>query len=610
MLKKGLAALLMVCGLMASAGAQTTSDALRETAPPGPVRLIQPPRAPLPPSLVASQAAERRAEAPRAFSPFEHYVSRLADGPRPPEEPQAEPTVRRFGADLLWASPAPERDGAVPDDYVLGPGDELLLDLWGSVEASLRLRVGPGGSISIPRVGAVSVAGRRFGELAPLLRQRVAQSFKQFDLALGMGELRSVRVLVTGFVQRPGQHSLSALAGLSQALAAAGGPSAVGSLRRIEHRRAGSLLASVDLYELLLKGQGAAERRIQAGDVIHVPAAGPQVGVIGAVQHPAVFELKGEETVADLLAMAGGLGPVANRQRAVLLALDGEQPVRELDLAQAGSQRLQAGEVLRVHSLAELNRPSQALHKRVRVEGEVLRPGDYVLPAGATLREALAAAGGPSPEAYLFGAELRRETVRRRQMEGYDRALRELETEFTRAAVTRKERPPPEGTPDSRVAHLRLIERLRQVQPSGRVVLQLGPTAQELPALPLEEGDQLIVPGRRQAISVYGSVFNGGSFEYREGTDLAHYLQRAGGPTRGADTDSLFVLRADGSVASTRMQSFWSRQGLQQLPALPGDTLFVPEDLDRLRLSQELKDWAQILAQFGLGAVALKNLTQ
>jgi protein involved in polysaccharide export with SLBB domain len=617
--RRGLGALLWAA--LGSVAAQTPTEPRELPVAPGPMRLVQPAAARLPllPERREARLPAAALAAARAPSEFELYVSRLADGAKAPlteaEAKGLEPSVRRFGSQLLWSETRDDAlDGgrSVPEDYVVGPGDELFIDLWGAVEASLRVRVGHGGSITLPRVGAIAVAGQRFSDLPKLLRQRVAQNFQKFELALSMGELRSVRVLVTGFVAQPGPHQVSSLAGLTQVLAAAGGPTAVGSLRQVQHRRGAQLLGTVDLYELLLKGQSANDRRIQAGDVIHVPAVGPQVAVIGGVNQPAVFELKGEETVEDLLAMAGGLAPVANRQRAVLLAMDNAQPLREIDLAADARTRLRAGDVLRVHSLAELSRPSAALHKRVRVEGEVQRPGDYVLPAGATLRDALVAAGGLTEQAYLPGAELRRESVRRRQAEGFDRALRELEAEFTRAAVTRRERlaPPPEGAVDQRVGHVRLIERLRQVQPTGRVVLQQAQGAVELPALPLEDGDQLILPGRQQAVSVYGSVFNGGSFQFSEGAPLGHYLARAGGLTRGADAGSVFVLRADGSVTGNRSRGWWSREGVEHLTALPGDTLFVPEELDKIRLSQELKDWAQILAQFGLGAVALKNLTE
>lgn len=551
-------------------------------------------------------------------SEFERYVGQMAAEGRPSASP-GEPAeaLRRVGADMLWAAPVgDDREDAslVPDDYLIGPGDELLLDLWGGVEANLRLRVSRGGSITIPRVGTVSVAGVRFSEVSRLLRQRVGKSFRQFDLSVSMGELRSMRVHVTGYVVRPGTHVLPSLASLTQALAAAGGPTAIGSYRQMQLRRGGAVVENVDLYDMLLRGQWASDKRLQPGDVIHVPAVGTQVGLIGSVNQPGVFELRAEESIEDLIRLGGGLAPVANRDRAVIHAMGQADPVRELNLDRDARAKLRSGDVLRVHSLATLARPSLSKTRRVRVEGEVLRPGDYLLNAGATLRDALQAAGGLSPEAFVFGTALHREAVRLQQIESYDRTLRELETEFTRAAVTRKERvgPPSEQLNTNTIPHLRLIERLRQVQPTGRVVLELSPMATELPSVALEDGDRVVVPSRHEPVGVFGSVFNGASYQYEGQRSLGDYLKRAGGPTRGADEASLFVLRADGSVVSNRGGSGWFSRGdrVEKLAALPGDTVFVPEELDKIRLSAELKDWAQILSQFGLGAVALKNLTQ
>ncbi|MCZ8234439.1 MAG: SLBB domain-containing protein [Inhella sp.] len=553
------------------------------------------------------------------LSEFERHVTRLAATAKTERDLKGEPIewVRRYGSELLWAPVSNEGEvdqALVADDYIVGPGDELIVDIWGSVSASLRAKVSQRGTLSLPRIGSVGVAGVRFADLPKALRARVGEQFRNFEVAVSLGEIRQVRVFVTGFVVKPGVHLVSAAAGITQALAAAGGPSAVGSMRQVQLRRKGVLVETLDLYDLLLRGDLSTDPRLQAGDVLHVPAVGPQVAVIGSVNSPAVFELKGEESVADLLRMAGGLAPVANREQAAVVGLGRNAPARAVELSQAARLKLQAGEVLRIHNVSELNLPALAGARRIRVEGEVKRPGDYVLPAQATLRDAVAAAGGITPQAYLFGSEFNRESVRLTQQDAYDRSLRELEAEFTRAAVTRRERLGPPGeqsNPAQPLIHARIIERLRQVQPTGRIVLQLQPDATELPAIPLEDGDRLLVPSRSASVHVYGSVFNTGSFLYQPGTKLGDYLKQAGGATRNADSGEVFVLRADGSVVSARQaESGWWRQGLQTLPALPGDTVFMPEELDKIRWSTALKDWAQIVSQFGLGAVALKNLTQ
>lgn len=529
-------------------------------------------------------------------------------------------TLRRFGADLMVPQVrTPEGlsldlPTAVPDDYQLSAGDEVLVNIWGSVDANLRLVVDRSGQLAIPRVGAISVNGVRFGELRGQIMRRAGQQFKNFDVAVSMGRVRTIRVYMTGFVSTPGAQSLSGLSTVLQALVAAGGPSAVGSFRHIQLRRQGQAPVPLDLYDLLLKGDRSGDRTLRNEDVIHVMPIGPQVGVIGSVNRRAVYELKGGESLADVLAMAGGPAALANRQQAVIHRIDGQgqTQLRTVDLVKEATQPLQNGDVLRLQGFGDVAQPSARQMKRVRVDGEVQRPGDYILPAGSTLRDALVAAGGLTPDAFLFGTELSRESVRLAQADNYERAMRDLEVELTRGMVKGKEKtiPPNDEIYARNTALTRYVERLRSVRPTGRVVLGLAFDARELPEMTLEDGDRLTVPVKPASVSVYGSVMNSGSYAFANGRSLSQYLAMAGGAARSGDTGSLFVIRADGSVVSNRSSSGWFVGGgtVEALQAQPGDTVFVPENLFHIGNSAELKDWSTILYQFGLGALALKNL--
>jgi protein involved in polysaccharide export with SLBB domain len=162
------------------------------------------------------------------------------------------------------------------------------------------------------------------------------------------------------------------------------------------------------------------------------------------------------------------------------------------------------------------------------------------------------------------------------------------------------------------VASTRLIERLRALRPSGRVVLQMSPDSTSLPELALEDGDRLLVPARPTTIGVFGSVFNAASYLHLPEKTIADYLRLAGGPTKGADEGSIFVVRANGDVVSSRQQaSSWLRRGnVDGLVAGPGDTIFVPEEMDRTTFVQAAKDWTQILYQFGVGIAGLRSVTR
>jgi protein involved in polysaccharide export with SLBB domain len=258
----------------------------------------------------------------------------------------------------------------------------------------------------------------------------------------------------------------------------------------------------------------------------------------------------------------------------------------------------------------------QRQNKRVRIEGEVARPGEYVLPPASSIADALTAAGGLTAAAYPYGTEFTRESVRVTQQQNYDRALRDLETDLARNTSGQRGGSASEeaALQTSRdAANNRLLASLRALRPSGRVVLQLQPESRELPPLALEDGDRLLVPPKPTSVGVFGSVFNGGSYLFGESRSLSDYLALAGGPTRGADAGSTFVIRANGSVVSSAQKSSWFGRGSSafgSVPAEPGDTIFVPEELDKTTFVQAAKDWTQILYQFGLGIAGIKSATK
>jgi protein involved in polysaccharide export with SLBB domain len=257
--------------------------------------------------------------------------------------------------------------------------------------------------------------------------------------------------------------------------------------------------------------------------------------------------------------------------------------------------------------------PVDRQNKRVRVEGEVLRPGDYVLPPNSSVSDAIRAAGGMTPQAYVFGTEFRRESVRITQQENYDRALRELEVAYTKAATSQRVASTEEAAALSArsTGTSQLVEKLRQLKPSGRVVLQIQPSATDLPDLALEDADSLYIPPRATSVGVFGSVYNAGSYLYTDGRTTNDFLQLAGGPTNTADARGVFVIRANGSVVSSRQRRTWFGGGsIEGVQAQAGDTIFVPDEVNRTTWVQDLKDISQIFYQLGLGAAAVTAVSR
>jgi len=265
-----------------------------------------------------------------------------------------------FGAgffETMQAPFAPVSSGPLPADQPLGPGDELLIRGTGTIDIDYRATIDRNGTISIPTVGTVVLAGVKAGSAEGVIRAAVARLYKGVDINVSFGQLRSVTVYVVGQAKRPGTYTVSSLSTLVTALFASGGPNANGSMRTVQVKRAGKVAAELDLYAFIAKGDKSGDIKLQDGDTIVIPPAGGYVALVGKVNTPAIFEIKGRgDTVESLLDLAGGLPVVADPRRAFLERIDQNrsQPrsVEQFALNGEGLKRsLKNGDVLNVTSI-------------------------------------------------------------------------------------------------------------------------------------------------------------------------------------------------------------------------------------------------------------------
>ncbi len=263
--------------------------------------------------LTASEASARLSGDPD-LSEFKVRLSLLR------LEPFGEAALKPFGYDLFEGVPstfAPVSDVPVPPDYVVGPGDTLDIQLYGNEPASYQLGVGRDGRINFPKLGPIMVSGMSFDAARSLISRRVAQQLIGTRVSVTMGDLRSIRVFVLGEANKPGSYTVSGLSTMTNALFASGGVKKIGSLRNIELKRDGRLVTVLDLYDLLLHGDTSGDRQLLPGDVIFIPPIGRTVAIDGAVRRPAIYELKSEQTIAQLIDIAGGLLPDADQTRVI-----------------------------------------------------------------------------------------------------------------------------------------------------------------------------------------------------------------------------------------------------------------------------------------------------
>jgi protein involved in polysaccharide export with SLBB domain len=523
-------------------------------------------------------------------------------------------SLPRFGAGLLlpanrdYATPA---TATVPPGYVLNVGDIVAISMTGSIEGSVDKEIDTNGKIFLPRVGSIQLAGVRYGDLKQVISNAVGTQYRGYTVNVGIRQLRGVRVYVTGFANNPGAYTVNSLSTMSNAVLAAGGPAAGGSFRSVKLYRNNELVSDFDLYQFILGGDKSADAVLQNEDVLVIPPVGQEVAISGSVNAEAIYEAKAGETLEKLLSYAGGLNNLADRSRLMLYRLSNFDSVgvKEISRVDAASMPAESGDIVQILSEGTLFRSVSKQSVLVRIEGEVNAPGSYYVPANTRLSAVVDKAGGLSNRAFVFGTRFERSSVRRQQRESFNEAIQQLEISLAAAPLTADQSDQSVGAGEraAQVAGARaVLDRLRDAQPDGRVVLDLSPGASTLPGdMVLENNDRIVVPPRPTTVGVFGAVYRPASFSLDGARPLrvGDYLDRAGGPLRAADKKGIFVVRANGAVLS-------QRNGALKAYVLPGDVIFVPVKTQANSTWAKIKDITTTLFQLGLGAATLIAVTR
>jgi len=321
-----------------------------------------------------------------------------------------ETKLLQFGYDFFRNGEfKPNQQALVGPDYVIGPGDSLRIDVWGNIEGNYPVTVDRNGEITLPKVGVINLWGQTFAQTKETIRKQISKYFKDFELNVTMGGLRSIQIFLVGEVSSPGTYQVSSLSTLVTALSSAGGPAKSGSLRKIELLRNGKRVQTIDLYDFFLRGDKSADIRLQSGDTIFVPIVGPLVGVAGNVRRPAIYELKGEETVRDALDLAGGLIPTAYLQKVQVNRVETHKSRIVLDLnLNAGDSSDNAMQMtLQDRDLIKVA-PIAIATGYVTLDGFAARPGRYQLTPGMRLKDLILPYDNLLPEFYPGLAQITR----------------------------------------------------------------------------------------------------------------------------------------------------------------------------------------------------------
>src|SRR6266850_3040746 len=327
-----------------------------------------------PPSLNPSQLPQRNT----VLRPETEFQQMVADS--------VGRVLPLFGQSYFGQPPstfAPIDQLQVSDDYIIGAGDELRIRIWGQVEADLRVMVDRAGQIYIPQVGEIPVAGVHYSDLEQHLKGDISKVFKNFNITASVGRLRSIQIVIVGDARYPGTYTISSLSTLVNAIFASGGPAPQGSLRHIQVRRDGATITDFDFYDLLLKGDKSKDVRLQPGDVLFIPHIGPQAAIAGSVNLPAIYELKENSTLNDLIEMSGDLSNVADSSKITIDRFaDNARKTLEFPLdAQSRALPIKDGDIVRVFSIIP------RFEDTVTLRGHVANPGRYSWKPGMRVRD-------------------------------------------------------------------------------------------------------------------------------------------------------------------------------------------------------------------------------
>lgn len=465
--------------------------------------------------------------------------------------------LKQFGYDFFknsLATAVPLDNLPVGNDYTIGPGDSIRIDMWGSLNARHELEVDRNGEIAIPKVGVVKVWGLSYVQAKEAISRAISRYFKGYELNISLGRLRTIQVFVVGEVEAPGTYQISSLGTVINALSAAGGPSKNGSLRTIRMLRGGKVVQEVDLYDMFLSGDRSKDIRLESGDTIFVPVIGPVVAAAGEVKRPAIYELKGKTTFSRFLAMAGGVTAAGYTARIQLERYEGNSARIIVDYEQKSAALDEGLAGVEVHDrdMVKVFPVNKALRQVVTLKGNVARPGEYQFKPGMRLTDILPDYQAVLPDTWLDSAE-----ITRLALPDYHREV--LSINLRKALAGDK---------------------------TENVLLQEQDTVQVFSQKEKEE---------KRTVAINGQVVNPGTFDYYPNMTVRDLIALAGSPKWNAFLDSAELTRIVVDKGRARSDRLTVNLG-RALAGDPGENLTLhPNDVLIVR---GIVDWLEAKERF------------
>ena len=499
--------------------------------------------------------------------------------------------------DSYQTSFAPINQENFSSDYVIDVGDVLSVQTFGTVKVNKKLPVSRDGSINIPNIGIVFVAGLPYADAIKTIQDTVSKKFLGLEVNINLDLARDMSVLLVGNAEKPGIYTLPGGSNILSLLHASGGISEGGSYRSIVHKRNSKIIQEIDLYDVLINGNMLFKSPLRSGDSIIINPAKRLVSISGGINVQAIYELKDNETLQDLINLAQGLSLSATDE---IFIYDYQGGMQRVSSEEAAITELNNGDSIKI----PLFSPTTKQTLTVTLDGAVKKPGKYSFVEGTTLHQIIAKAGGYTNDAYPYGASLFRKKVARIQEEAFDKTYASIIT-FLASDGGASSRTL--GVSSSQNLPLILAE-LKAAKFKGRISAEFSERKVEQDAsldTILADGDEIFIPLFTSDVYVTGDIQNPGGRRYSSEKKLNDYIELSGGLGKFADSNRIVLVMPNGDAEVIKGNRFFS---FSDVTVYPGSTIYVPREIGKLEGIEFTATLAPIVSSLALSLASLKSI--
>ena len=490
----------------------------------------------------------------------------------------------------------PINEPNLSEDYILDFGDVLEIQLVGQKGYTEQFPLNRDGTISMPDIGKLNLAGQTLKDAILFIKSKVDTSLIGSDAYISLSNVRDINVLVSGNAYNPGIYTVSGNSNLLHVLGVAGGINEYGSYREINLIRDQKVIQTLDMYDVLITGNYNSKISLKSGDIVFVAPVKKIVTIDGAIKVPAKYELFDDQNLSDVIEYANGITKIADLSNVYLdRILNGKVeslPIRNIKQF----QNLNANDgdkiFIRKHSF-----------RSVDIQGAILMPGRYLLAEGESISDLIEKSGGYTDNAYPFGAVYENKNALVINKMAKDK----LYSQFIDNIITISQKNPSGGFNMSSV--IELTQTLKNTTPNGRIVVDLERGLED--SILLKDGDRLTIPEKPGHIYIYGEVSYEGALKYDSNKSLDYYISKSGGLKENADRKAIFVLHPNGDTQRTQLKkSLFQNSPTAKLELYPGSVIFIPRKIDNTATTRlAAQAYVSILGNIGIALASLSAIS-